>query len=106
MVAAPLGTYTGWNLRIAGHGSGALHDFSGSYIPLPETEEERELTGDPRPSILARYGNRGGYVEAITAAANKLAEHRFLLSEDVERARSAAAEWGETRHIVHLSGDA
>jgi hypothetical protein len=106
MVAAPLGTYTGWNLRTTGHGSGALHDFSGSYIPLPETEEERELTGDPRPSILARYGNRGGYVEAITAAARELAEHRFLLSEDVERARSAAAEWGGTRHIVHLSGDA
>jgi hypothetical protein len=106
MVAAPLGTYTGWNIRISGHGTGALHDFSGSYIPLPETEEEREVTGDPRPSILARYGSREGYIKAITTAATELVEHRLLLSEDIERSRTAAAEWGGARHIVHLSGDA
>jgi hypothetical protein len=106
MVAAPLGTYTGWNIRIAGHGTGALHDFSGSYVPLPETEEEREVTGDPRPSILGRYGSREGYIKAITAAATGLVERRLLLSEDVERAQAAAAEWGGVRHIVHLFDDA
>jgi hypothetical protein len=45
-------------------------------------------------------------MKAITAAATELVEHRFLLSEDIERARTTAAEWGGTRHIVHLSGDA
>ncbi|WP_267214278.1 alpha/beta hydrolase domain-containing protein [Chelatococcus asaccharovorans] len=102
MVAAPLGTYTGWNLRIPGHGTGALHDFSGSYIPLPETREEREVTGDPRPSILERYGTPAGYVAAIRAAAGALAERRFLLAEDVERAAEAARDWGRARHIVYL----
>jgi hypothetical protein len=106
MVAAPLATYTGWNLRVAGHGAGALHDFSGSTIPLPETAEERELTGDPRPAILERYRDRDAYAGAIRAAAADLAAARFLLAEDVERAAEAAADWGRSRHVVHLSGDA
>ena len=37
MVAAPLGTYTGWNLRARGHGHGAQLRFEGSYIPFPES---------------------------------------------------------------------
>src|SRR6516225_8566411 len=45
MVAAPLGTYCGWNLRARGFGHGAMHEFSGSYLPLPETPEERRATG-------------------------------------------------------------
>src|SRR5262249_44818514 len=72
MVAAPLGTYSGWNLRARGFGYGAMHEFSGSYIPLPDTPEERLMTGDPRRSILERYPNAEAYVEAITAAARRL----------------------------------
>ncbi|MBS7700912.1 MULTISPECIES: alpha/beta hydrolase domain-containing protein [unclassified Chelatococcus] len=106
MVAAPLGTYTGWNLRIRGHGTGALHDFSGSYIPFPETPEECEITGDPRRSITERYGTPGGYVTAIRQAADNLVKARFLLAEDVERAVVGARDWGRTRHIVHLPSDA
>ena len=74
MVEAPLGTYCGWNLRARGFGHGAMHEFSGSYLPLPETPEERRMTGDPRRSILERYPNVGAYVEAITAAARQLVE--------------------------------
>ena len=40
MVQAPLGTYTGWNLRARGFGYGAMHEFTGSYMPFPESEEE------------------------------------------------------------------
>jgi hypothetical protein len=104
MVEAPLGTYTGWNLRVAGHGHGALHDFSGSYIPLPESSEERRMTGDPRPSILERYGSCAGYVEAIGKAARTLAGERLLLEEDVARVTAAARDWGRPRHILGLSG--
>ena len=32
-------------------------------IPLPETPEERRMTGDPRRSILERYPNAEAYVE-------------------------------------------
>jgi hypothetical protein len=69
MVQAPLGTYCGWNLRARGFGHGAMHEFSGSYIPLPEAPEERQMTGDPRKSILERYPNADAYVTAIAAAA-------------------------------------
>ncbi len=106
MVEAPLASYTGWNLRIAGRGAGTLHDFSGSTLPLPETPAERDLTGDPRPSILERYGTAQGYVAAIEAAARALAADRLLLEEDIPRAVDAARDWGRARHHVHLSGDA
>lgn len=49
MLTAPLGTYTGWNLRGPGHSPGRLFPFNGAYIPLPETAEEASLTGDPLP---------------------------------------------------------
>ncbi len=69
MVAAPLGTYTGWNPRARGHGHGAQLRFEGSYIPFPDSPQEREATGDPRalhPGALCRQGglcrgdHRGG----------------------------------------------
>jgi hypothetical protein len=55
MVRAPLGTYCGWNLRARGFGHGAMHEFSGSYIPFSETVEERRMTGDPRRSVIELY---------------------------------------------------
>ena len=102
MVAAPLGTYCGWNLRARDFGHGAMHEFSGSYIPLPETPEERRATGDPRRSILERYPNAKAYVQAITAAARQLVEQGLMLEEDVERVAAAAADWGRPRHDVRL----
>ena len=102
MVAAPLGTYCGWNLRARGFGHGAMHEFSGSYIPFSETPEERRATGDPRGSILERYPDAGAYVRAITAAARQLVEQGLMLEEDVERATAAAADWGRPRHDIRL----
>ena len=102
MVAAPLGTYCGWNLRARGFGHGAMHEFSGSYLPLPETPEERRATGDPRRSILERYPSADAYVEAIATAARRLVEDGLMLDEDVERAIAAAADWGRPRHDLSL----
>jgi hypothetical protein len=102
MVAAPLGTYCGWNLQSRGFAHGAMHEFSGSYIPLPETPEERRATGDPRRSITERYPDAAAYVRAITAAARELVEKGLMLEEDVERAAAAAADWGRPRHDVRL----
>jgi hypothetical protein len=79
-----------------------MHEFSGSYIPLPETPEERRMTGDPRRSILERYPDAKAYVEAITAAAQQLVEESLTLEEDVERAAEAAADWGGPRHDIRL----
>jgi hypothetical protein len=91
-----------WNLRARGFGHGAMHEFSGSYIPLPETPEERRTTGDPRRSILERYPNADAYVAAIAAAARQLVEDGLMLEEDVERAVAAAADWGRPRHDIRL----
>ena len=102
MVQAPLGTYTGWNRRRKGHGHGHLVSYEGSYIPFPDTPEERKATRDPRRSILERYGSREAYVAAIKAAAEKLAAEGFMLEEDVARAVELAQDWGRTRHIVKL----
>lgn len=102
MVGAPLATYTGWNLRARHYGEGALHEFTGSTIPLPDTPEVRQATGDPRRSISERYGDAAGYVEAIKAAALALVADGLMLEEDVERAVALAANWGAPRHDADL----
>lgn len=102
MVAAPLATYTGWNLRARGYGEGALHEFTGSTILFPETAEHRRATSDPRRSIIERYGDADGYVKAIREAALTLVEDGLMLEEDVERAVALAANWGGPRHKLAL----
>ena len=102
MVEAPLATCTGWNLRARGFGQGALHEFSGSTLALPDTALERAATGDPRRSIEERYGTVAGYVAAIRAAAERLVAERLMLPEDVERCVAAAADWDPARHDVRL----
>ncbi len=102
MVRAPLGTYTGWSMRRRELGNGAMVGLTGSYIPFPDTEEERIRTGDPRASVLARWGSAEGYVAAIRAAAEALAGEGLMLDEDVERAVAQAADWGAPRHDVRL----
>jgi Alpha/beta hydrolase domain len=102
MVAAPLGTYTGWNIRAQGFGAGAMHSFNGSYIPLAETPEKARAAGDPRPSILERYASAEDYVKAIKAAADDLVRRDLMLVEDVESVVREAANWGRPRHDVQL----
>jgi Alpha/beta hydrolase domain len=103
MVGAPLATYTGWNLRARGFGHGAMHEFSGSTIPLPDTAQERAATGDPRPAVQERYANAEAYIAAIRAAAERLVADRLMLAEDVARCVAAAAGWDRPRHDVRLS---
>ncbi|WP_435170728.1 alpha/beta hydrolase domain-containing protein [Falsirhodobacter sp. 1013] len=102
MVMAPMGSYTGWNLRRRGHGHGMLHGFSGSYIPFPETAEEAALTGDPRPPVLALYPDADTYSAAIRAAAERLVADRFMVAEDVAFAVAMAAHWGRINHLHSL----
>jgi len=102
MVAAPLATYTGWNLRARGFGQGAMHEFTGSTIPLPETPEDRAQTGDPRRAVTERYANSSAYAAAIGAAARELVAAGLMLEEDVERCIAAASRWGAPRHEVAL----
>ncbi len=102
MVAAPVGTFAGWNIRRRGVAGGAMHEFSGSYIPFPDTPEERAATGDPRPSLLERYGDAAGYQQAIEAAARTLIEEGFMLEEDLPRVLARAEDWGRPLTDVRL----
>jgi hypothetical protein len=102
MVAAPLGTYTGWNPRARGYGHGAQWKFEGSYIPFPDTPAERAATGDPRLSVKERYSDWQAYVAAITKAARELVAAGLMLEEDVERCAAAAEHWNPARHVVGI----
>ena len=81
---APLGTYTGWNLRRAGFSEDELCGLTGMFIPFAKTKADREAAGDPRLSLEERYGSHVGYVAAVRRAANGLAADRLLLDADVD----------------------
>lgn len=92
-IAAPIATYTGWGLRA--DQPGPLNtadgcDASGQEISFSTTKAERLGSGDPRLSLQERYKNHQGYVNAVTAAANKLHQERLLLQEDVTNYINAA----------------
>jgi hypothetical protein len=79
-----------------------MYSFNGSTIAFPDSEAERRMTGDPRPSVEQRYGTQQGYVRAIEAAARALVADGLMLEEDVARCVAAAARWGAPRHDVRL----
>ncbi len=95
VVAAPLGSFTGWNLRDPSIGApGELYSMVGSYIPFARTKAERERSGDQRRSVEERYANRDDYLSKLRAAAEKLAEERYVLPADVWKiVDTGAAQW-------------
>ncbi|MDZ4404410.1 alpha/beta hydrolase domain-containing protein [Prosthecobacter sp.] len=91
-VAAPLGTYTGWNLRSPQVGAETmLSPLDGMFVPFAKTKAEREKTGDPRLSLEERYPTRADYLSRLTEAAKKLQAEGFLLEEDVTRVIEGAS---------------
>jgi hypothetical protein len=94
-LAAPLATYTGWNLFNSESGpEDVLSSMQGSYIPFARDEAERRAKGDPRRSIAERYPSREHYLGLVAEAAIDLIEERYLLAEDLPRIlESAARHW-------------
>jgi hypothetical protein len=89
--AAPLATYTGWNLRDASIGAPDHRlAFEGSDIAFPKTQAERERTHDPRKSIAERYASREEYLAKYKSALDELVKQRWILEED----RAAVLERG------------
>jgi hypothetical protein len=80
---APLGTSMEFNY-VATPGILDLSNLTGSYIPFHATTAARDAAGDTRPSLEQLYGTQAGYVAAVTAAANELVAHRFLLQRDAD----------------------
>jgi hypothetical protein len=65
-----------------------LASLAGSYLPFPRSEAQRKATGDPRVSILQRYGSFEGYQKQWERAREDLLARRYLLKEDAERLRN------------------
>ncbi len=96
-VSVPVATYTGWDPRHpATGGEGQIIPMEGSTFPLAKTAEERQRSGDPRPSLAERYDNRADYLTHVQSAAEQLVAERYLLTEDVPLALEIAAERWDT----------
>jgi Alpha/beta hydrolase domain len=104
-IAAPVGTYTGWNLRRPEVGAaGALARWSGSFIPFAPDETTRATLGDPRPSLAARYASRDDYRMRIEAAGRALVADGFLLEEDLAQITERAVAFYD-RVRAHPAAD-
>ena len=90
LLTAPLGTHTGWAVRVPGYAEGDLFTVQGSFIPFAATEGDRG--GDPRRSIEARYGSHDAWAAHVIAATEQLVAERLLLREDADRLIAAARE--------------
>ena len=83
-VAAPVATYSGWNLRANPQGANDGCDASGQKVNFAPTRAERLARGDPRLSLEERYPTHDSYVQAVTNAAEDLQQQRLLLQQDVD----------------------
>jgi len=81
---APLGTYVGWNVTASGPLKGHVCGNSGGWIPFAKTKAERLASGDPRPSLEERYRSHDEYVQAVSKAASKLVQERYLQQQDAD----------------------
>ncbi len=86
----PVGTYTGWNVGRADRFEGGMCNLQGSFIPFAPTKAARTAAGDPRPSLEERYGAGDGYASAVSDAAARLVQQRFLRPEDAKTLSEAA----------------
>jgi Alpha/beta hydrolase domain len=84
-IRVPLAAHTGWTLRHPGMGGAEqLLVFAGATIPFARTRAQRDVSGDPRPSIEERYASREAYLARVRLTAEHLVVARHLLEEDVE----------------------
>jgi hypothetical protein len=82
-VAAPTGTWLGWNLRKAGYGEGDLCMLAGSFIPF--AKEATSRGGDTRLSLAERYPEPDARAAKLRQATEALRRDGFLLESDAQR---------------------
>ncbi len=87
VVAAPLGRFTGWNMRsVEAGGVKQMAPTLGSFFAFPKAE------------VARRYGSKDGYLKRVGEETDKLVKRRFLLERDRERVLQHAAglwDWVE-----------
>lgn len=87
--ALPIATFTGFNAQKDRKGPACA---AGAAIPFPATRADREKAGDPRPSLMERYGSRAYFVATMRVLADKLVKERLLLKEDADAYVAAARQ--------------
>ena len=81
-VAAPVATFTGWNLRSPEIGApDELLRLTGGYVPFPRTAAAGAAAGDPRRAVTERYRDFDDYLARYRAAADALVSKGYLLPE-------------------------
>jgi hypothetical protein len=85
LLAAPLGTYTGWNPVATGYRKGRYCFSAGGFIPFAKTKAERVTKGDPRPSLEERYPSHADYVAKVKAQADALVAKGYMLADDAAK---------------------
>ena len=83
-IAAPRGTFTGWNLYREPYPAGQLADRDGTFLAFAETAAARRAAGDPRLSIEERDRGGEGHGAAVRRVVEGLRAQRLLLAEDAE----------------------
>jgi hypothetical protein len=87
-VAVPLAVHTGWNLRNPSIGSQEeLYSMVGSYFPFRQQD------------VIERYKDRAAYLSKVRAAAEKLADNRYILKSDLPSVEKVSGkEWDFVMH--------
>lgn len=87
--ALPIATFTGFNTQKDRKGAACV---AGAAIPFSATKADREKAGDPRPSLIERYGSRAYFVATMRVVADRLVKERLLLKEDADAYVAAARQ--------------
>ena len=92
-IAAPLATYTGWNLRSPSIGAPTERTaFLGSFVPLPRSAADASVAHDPREPIEDRYKSYADYRAQFQKALDELVRERYILAEDSAQLISRSRE--------------
>ena len=86
-LALPIGAFTGFNTQKDDKGPPCA---AGAALPFTATKADRETNGDPRPSLVERYGSRAYFVATMRVIADKLVKERLLLQQDADAYVAAA----------------
>jgi hypothetical protein len=93
-IAVPIAATTGWTLRHPSVGGQTqLLVFAGGTNPFATNRVQRELSGDPRPSVEERYASKDEYLERIRSAGEELVAERYLLAEDIAVSLTQASKY-------------
>ncbi|QGM97036.1 alpha/beta hydrolase domain-containing protein [Methylocystis parvus] len=87
--ALPIATFIGFAARRDPKGPPCA---AAAAFPFPAAKADREKAGDPRSSLVERYGSRAYFVATMRVVADRLVKERLLLKEDADAYVAAAKQ--------------